>query len=139
MSLFKFTWSFTINYHPTEFSCIAVSEESARAQILEQLAHISAASTEYRSLRRLILSQCDESNIEQLRERDIAETRFNELKNSFKVDAFIGCYTQDLGLFTEESEVYTKDGDTTLKEYIVKSSPTVTPFYNVSLRSCLDG
>jgi hypothetical protein len=128
MALYKYAWSFSTGYNPTELSCITTSVESAREQIVERLRRITEARAEFNSLKMAPVSE------------SVAKARRDAIRESIDVDAFIGPYTSSVMDFTEGFMIHDdSDSPMTVKDYILHTDPKVTPFQCVSLRIALDG
>lgn len=127
MALYKYAWSFSTGYNPTELSCVATSLASAREQIVERLRRITVARAEFNSLK---MAPVGES---------AAKARRDEIRESVDIDAFIGPFTAGVMDFTEDFMVDGPEGTMTLRDFILHTDPKVTPFQCVSLRIALDG
>ena len=137
MSFKKFTWAFSIGDHHTELSCIATSVSEARVLILEQIAKITVMHSEFEALMLVVKNIACSSDA-----RKNARERIKAMNATLEIDAFIGCWTSEVLYFTEDAEIrdYLNDHTKkTLKTLITTSEPVISPFYRVSLRSCLDG
>ena len=150
MALYKYAWSFSTGYNPTELSCVATSLASAREQIVERLRHITAARAEYESLTTAPRPYTFASgyalpgSTAEIAATKAAEaaaaTRRNEIRESVDIDAFIGPYTAGVMDFAEGLMVHDDpEGPMTLRDFILHTDPKVTPFQCVSLRVALDG
>lgn len=128
MALYKYAWSFSMGYNPTELSCIATNIGSAREQIVERLKRITEARAEFNSLKMAPVGDLT------------PKARRDTILESVDVDAFIGPYTAGVMDFAEGFMIHDDpEGPMTLKDYILHTDPKVTPFQCVSLRIALDG
>ena len=149
MALYKYAWSFSTGYNPTELSCVATSLASAREQIVERLRRITAARAEYESLitaprpYTFASGYALPGSTTEIAATKAAEaaaaTRRNEIRESVDIDTFIGPFTAGVMDYTEDFMVDGPEGPVTLRDFILHTDPKVTPFQCVSLRVALDG
>ena len=149
-NLKTFTWSFTVNYNPTSFSAVALTEDEARESIRSLLTQNSEICQRYREIEtqygmiqdkiiKSILTTNYNDNPESLKlkeQRAPFEDEMKKMSGSVKMNILMGPFTHDFMYFTLD---FKTTSDETLQQIIEKPPTKVLPFHTITIFSALDG
>ena len=149
-NLKTFTWSFTVNYNPTSFSAVALTEDEARESIRSLLTQNSEICQRYKEIEtqfemigteiiKSILTTNYHDNPESLKlkeQRAPFEDEMKEIRDSIKTNILMGPFTHDYMDFTLD---FKTTSDETLQQIIEKPPTKVLPFHTITIFSALDG
>ncbi len=133
----RFEWRFAVDYYnPASISCIALSAEDARQQILSILEQIENLADEKKAYEEKCAATTGPDTWEKL-----TQLRKEFMDKLPPIEAKTGCYCSTVEEYSRAMVIkrWSDHAEITLGEYISSTEPTSSEIRTVTFFSCLDG